>query len=433
MSTVERVKHDKIASPAAAKSETGAHNGRAFSSNGAGMPAEMEGLDELEQQIVLQLEKEFSDKEAPEARSEPVRQAARPAPARVSDSSETDASTRLLEIRRKRDLSATMEEQIRDGSNLFSALAKQAGTISDFLEKTEAELKRLERIEASSTKLRIASEGLIRNNHEMKATIEEQRKKAALLESKIASLRDANEAARTNLARLVEEKRIMSVDLSAAQSEVARLENDKRSLSERAERNEEENRELKNSLGQSRDREKLLAMEMRKHEDDLSRKNAEIDDLRERKTQSAMEFEELKSRNAALETMTVEQKSRIEELTFEMKSGRKELEEIIRLKQQRILELESRSMELGSKRQELDEILTPPIALDEDVEDKKLPATPQKPQAKAPSKPAGKSDGKSEASSDARANGKSETKSGGSRASAKSNGKSEAKQPAKAG
>lgn len=431
MSTVERVKNDDIASPARAKSETGAHNGRAVSSNGAAAPIEMEGLDELEQEIVLQLEKEFADKEAS---AQPVRAAARPAPAPapapISATSEIEASTRLLEIRRKRDLSTAMEDQIREGANLFNGLAKQAGSLSEFLEKTEAELKRLERIESSSTKLRIASEGLIRNNHEMKATIEEQRKKAALLESKIASLRDANEAARTNLARLVEEKRIMSVDLASAQSDVARLENDKRSLSERSERNEEENRELKNSLAHAKDREKVVAMEMRKHEDELSRKTSEIEDLRERKTQSAMEIEELKSRNAALETMTVEQKSRIEELTFEMKSSRKEMEEIIRLKQQRILELEARGMEFGSKRQEIDEILTPPIALDDD-EEQQLPATPQKPQAKAPAKPAGKpnGNGKSEAKSD----GKPETKSSGARVTAKSNGKSEAKQPVKAG
>jgi len=417
MSTVARVNNDKIASPTAANSGAGAQNGRAVTPNGADASTEMEGLDELEQEIVLQLEKEFSDKEAP---VQPAPPAARPGRAPVDASSDNDASTRLLEIRRKRDLSATMVEQIRDGANLFGTLAKQAGTLSEYLEKTEAELKRLDRIEAGSTKLRIASEGLIRNNHEMKASIEEQRKKVALLESKVASLRDANEAARTNLARLVEERRIVSVDLSAAQSEVARLENDKRSITERCERCEEENRELKTSLAQAREREKAMALEMRKHEDDLSRKSAEIEELRDRKTQSAMEIEELKSRNAALDTTVVEQKSRIEELSFELKSSRKEMEEIIRLKQQRILELESRHMEFGAKRQELDETMTPPIALTDDDENKQLPTPPKKPQAKTPpkreSKPAARPETK--------------TASG---PSGKTQAKSEAKQPVKAG
>jgi hypothetical protein len=416
MSTVERVKNKNVASPTAAKSESGARNGRAVTPNGAEAPAEMEGLDELEQEIVLQLEKEFGDKEtaASAVKEAPAMPVARPAAPPTAPVSDIDASTRLLEIRRKRDLSTTMEEQIRDGASLFSTLAKQAGTLSEYLDKTEAELKRLERIESSSTKLRIASEGLIRNNHEMKGTIEEQRKKVALLESKIASLRDANEAARTNLARLVEEKRTMSVDLSSAQSEVARLENDKRTLTERSERHEEENRELKASLAQAKDRERTVAIETRKHEDDLARKNAEIEELRDRKTQAAIEIEELKSRNAALETLTVEQRSRIEELTFEMKSSRKEMEEIVRLKQQRILELESRNMELGINRQEFDETMMPSLALDDDDEVEQIAPAPAKPRAKAPAKPAAK--------------GKTAPK-----GASKANAKSEARQPVKAG
>ena len=52
------------------------------------------------------------------------------------------------------------------GANLLGSLSKQAGSLAEYLEKTEAELKRLERIEVTATKLRIASEGIVRGNHE---------------------------------------------------------------------------------------------------------------------------------------------------------------------------------------------------------------------------------------------------------------------------
>jgi len=400
MGTVERLKNGVFGSAEVMNAESGASNGQ----NLAGIHTDMTGLDELEQQIVLQLEEEFGSKDL-------SLELDVPALPEITDLPENETSSRLLEIRRKRDLSSGIEDEIREGAGLLGNLAKQIGTLSDYLEKTETDLKRLERIEASSTKLRIASEGLVRNNHEMKATIEEQRKKITLLESKIASLRDANEIARTNLARLMEEKRIATVDLSALQSDIARVENDKRIASERAEQCEEENRALKGDLSRAKDREKMAALEMRKQEDDISRKSAEIDELRELKTQASIEIEELKSRNAALETVTVEQKSRIEELTFELKSGRKEMEEVIRLKQQRILELEARGVEHGKDRQEIAE--TPPIAPEEGHGSTRSAKTAPKATAKADAKPASKTETKTAAKSEA--------------------SKSEAKQPVKAG
>ncbi len=394
MGTVERLKNGVFGSAAVMNAESGASNGQ----NLAGIHTDMTGLDELEQQIVLQLEEEFGSKDSP-------MELDMPAIPEITDLPENETSSRLLEIRRKRDLSSEIEDEIREGAGLLGNLAKQIGTLSDYLEKAETDLKRLERIEASSTKLRIASEGLVRNNHEMKATIEEQRKKITLLESKIASLRDANEIARTNLARLMEEKRIATVDLSALQSDIARMENDKRIVTERAEQAEEENRALKGDLSRAKDREKMAALEMRKQEDDNSRKSAEIDELRELKTQASIEIEELKSRNAALETVTVEQKSRIEELTFELKSGRKEMEEVIRLKQQRILELEARGVEHGKDRQEIAE--TPPIAPEEGHNgtrtSKAAVKTAPKAPAKGDTKPASKTVAKPEVKQPAKA------------------------------
>ncbi|QKV18887.1 hypothetical protein [Oricola thermophila] len=414
MSRVERLKNGTIDTPMPAASD--------LEVDGNDIAAS-EGLDELENEIVMQLEKEFGGKDdAAKAESALPKSApaeATPEAAVNAAMSDFDTSSRQLEMRRKREMASAMEEQIHDGARIFGGLAKQAATLSDYLEKMEAEMKRLERIEASSTKLRIASEGLIRNNHEMKATIEEQRKKVALLESKVASLRDANEAARTNLARLAEEKRIMGVDLDAAKSEIARLENDKRAATERSERSEEEVRELKTNLTMAKDREKVMAIEMRKLEDDLSRRNAEIEELRDRKTQFEIEIEELKSRNATVETTIVEQRSRIEELTFELKSSRKEMEEVIRLKQQRILELEARNRELGAARQEFDEAMTPSIALGDD-DDSALAPSPAKPRAKPATKPASKTGAKSAPKS-------------ASRQGTRSQSRSTGKQPVKAG
>ena len=324
--------------------------------------ADQIGLEKLEESLALQLEKEFSEGEV---------QADNPVEAEqkmpdIADTAPAEISARLLEIQRKRTTSAEMEERIRDGANLLASLSKQAGVLTAYLEKTEFDLKKLEKVEANATKLRVASEGICRKNHELKSTVEEQKKRITLLETKIGAMREFNETARTNLARLLEEKRIATVDQAASQSEIARLESDRRSMAERIEAASTERSELIFNLEQVRERERATALELRKKDDELSRKIEEIEELRDLKKHNAIEMEELRSRNSALESKAVEQKSRVDELTFELDSGRKEFEEIIRLKQQRIVELESRSEEIANGRHEISEEMTPSVVFEPD-------------------------------------------------------------------
>jgi chromosome segregation ATPase len=335
-------------------------------------------LDPLEEGIALEMEKEFG---AP-----PMEDPDKP------DQAGREQSGRLLDVQRKRELCAEMEDQIHQGSGLMGALAKQIGILGSYLEKTEVDLKRLEKVETNANKLRVASEGITRRNQEMKATVEEQKKRIALLEAKTSALRETNETARTNIARLLEEKRIATVDLAELQSEIAHLENDKKMMSEKLDVIDAEVRELAGNLEKSREREKAAVAESRSKDEELGRLGEELEELRNIKKQNAIDLEELRSRNSALEFKTAEQKSRIDELSFELDSGRKEFDEIIRLKQQRILELEARGNE--ASRHEVSDRDVPSIAFDPAKEREKATASRSDNKTKTAAKSSAKSTAK---------------------------------------
>ncbi|WP_421853109.1 hypothetical protein [Oricola sp.] len=306
------------------------------------------GADPLEKGIALEMEREFDS--ASDAGDDRL------------DSMTKAESGRLLDMQRKRALCEEIEQQIQQGSGLMGTLTKQIGILSTYLEKAESDLKKLEKVEISANKLRAASDGLVRKNHEMKSQVEEQKKRIALLEAKTNALRETNEQARTSMARLLEEKRIATVETAELQSEIARLETDRSTLTDKLDILESDVSDLNANLDKVREKEQAAVSDNRRKEDELSRLREEVGDLRELRKQNTIELEDFKSKNATLESKVVEQKSRIDELNFELDSGRKEFEEIVRLKQQRILELEARAEEKAYARREVSETETPPIA-----------------------------------------------------------------------
>lgn len=351
----------------------------------AGSDLDMVELDKLEQSLALEIEREFghADEEQPQTSEETV------------EAPRHEDSVRLLDIKRKRAMSADIEQRVREGATLFGSLTKQVSILTGYLDKTEGDLKRLEKVEANANRLRIASESISRKNQEMKSTLDEQKKRIALLEGKIAALRESNEQARTNLARLTEEKRVASVDLSGLRGEISRLESDRESLAERLDNAVSEHAELRQSLEQIRERERVAAGEARQKDEEIARLTEELEEIRESRKQKAIDLEELKNRNSTLETASAEQKSRIDELMFELESGRKEFDEIIRLKQQRILELEARTEGQAKSRHEFSEDMTPSMSFDPAKERSRVetakPSKEAKPRPKAPAKATAKS------------------------------------------
>lgn len=306
-----------------------------------------------------------------------------------------EKSARLLEVRRKRGVAAEMGGRIRDGASMLSGLSRQADLLTAYLEKAERELERLDVTEARAEKLTRLNEMLVTGGREMRATLTDQKKKLALYEVKMKALRESNEAAKTRVARLLEEQRHTGVEMSTLQAKMARTYDERQGLAERLTAREDELADLQARYKQARDAEHKALGEARAKDEELAHRNAEIEELMRTRKQQSMEVQELTARVDTLNAETIDQQAMIDELRAELDSTRRTQEEIIRLKTNRILELEAREGIAMSGRHEIE---TPPMAHEPDHAEPDTPNGKEKNSkaVKSAAKPAEKSDDKTE-------------------------------------
>lgn len=251
-------------------------------------------------------------------------------------------SARLLEIRRKQQSFTDMRDKIRDGASLLASLGKHADVIASYFEKAEVEIMHLESIEAKSATLSANTDELARRCQDMKATIEEQSKQISLLEAVRATSRDVMGNAKLELARLSEENRVLSSEISSREATIVKLESDKQSLLEKIEVQQRDHEEIVSAHQETRKRLDAVEHATQQKDKELATTAAEIKDLKKANERNSMDLTDVQSKYADLKSKYQEQKTRLEERTFEAEAMRSEFDEILRLKENRIVELESR-------------------------------------------------------------------------------------------
>ncbi len=251
-------------------------------------------------------------------------------------------SARLLEIRRKQQSFTEMRDKIRDGASLLASLGKHADVIASYFEKAEVEIMHLESIEAKSATLRANTDELARRCQDMKATTEEQSKQISLLEAVRATSRDVMGNAKLELARLSEENRVLASEISSREANIVKLESDKQSLLEKIEVQQRDHEEIVSAHQETRKRLDAVEHATQQKDKELATTAAEIKDLKKANERNSMDLTDVQSKYADLKSKYQEQKTRLEERTFEAEAMRSEFDEILRLKENRIVELESR-------------------------------------------------------------------------------------------
>ncbi|MEM1045346.1 MAG: hypothetical protein AAGL24_04300 [Pseudomonadota bacterium] len=251
-------------------------------------------------------------------------------------------SARLLEIRRKQQSFTDMRDKIRDGASLLASLGKHADVIASYFEKAEVEIMHLESIEAKSATLSANTDELARRCQDMKATIEEQSKQISLLEAVRATSRDVMGNAKLELARLSEENRVLASEISTREAKIVKLESDKQSLLEKIEVQQRDHEEIVSAHQETRKRLDAVEHATQQKDKELATTAAEIKDLKKANERNSMDLTDVQSKYADLKSKYQEQKTRLEERTFEAEAMRSEFDEILRLKENRIVELESR-------------------------------------------------------------------------------------------
>lgn len=291
-------------------------------------------LDDLEESLALDLEKRLNDADA-KGESKATAQSGK----------DDKPSGRIQEIQRRRISNKELEDRIRESMALLSAAATDAGIVTEYLDGVELELKSLEHSETSLESLRENNETILRDNRELRTDLKDHRKRLLLLESKIKSLREYNDKSRTLISRLLGKKQSASLAYSEIKADVLRLEKELADTVARLKRSTSERDDALEAAKDAREKQRELQADLDIAKRALFERDKRVNELSETVMTLSTERNDLNARNSALEETRTEQNSRIDDLEYQLSSSLKKFEEIVRLKQQRILELEGRSDE----------------------------------------------------------------------------------------
>lgn len=252
------------------------------------------------------------------------------------------ASARILELKRKQQSCAEMRAKYNESFNILSGLTKHIDLVSTYLEKSEVDLAHLENIESKSVQLGTMTANLTNKCQEMQATIDEQNKQISLLEAAKASGRKSIGLLKSQYAHLIEENKTLASDLSTRQASLIRQQSDNQSMMERIDAQTRDINDFQSDINRSRELLTTATISIQQKDKEILELSSDLHDIKQRYERSVIDQSEIRSKYSELKSQNMEFKTELEEVTFELGAARTEFEEKLRLKEKRILELESR-------------------------------------------------------------------------------------------
>ncbi|MDD9909617.1 MAG: hypothetical protein OXR62_07995 [Ahrensia sp.] len=251
-------------------------------------------------------------------------------------------SARVLKLRDKQTTCAELKGQIADGTAILRDLAAKADLLNRYLDAAEVDLTQLEATENASEKLTSFNRTLSQQYEEAKETLEEQQTRLDFMEAEKAKSRNTIEMARKEIARLLETKREQSVEINQGKALLAKTENDRANLIEKletAERVQREQAQERDTLIQRIQQFEALRKQSEKTIAALRTKNDELEDELQR---SAVGLSDLRLKHSDANSRVLALQTQLEEMSHELSGFKREAENSARLKEKRIVELESR-------------------------------------------------------------------------------------------
>jgi len=251
-------------------------------------------------------------------------------------------SARILKIRDKQATAAEIKGQIAQGTAILRDLASKADLLTRYLDSTEVELTQLESSEKSSEKLSSFNRTLSHQYEEAKEALDEQQTLLDFMESEKAKSRNTIEMARKEIARLLEYKREQAVEMKQLKSVLAKAENDRSVFGEKLEAADRVQRELEveneNRLHRIHQFENLR----KESEKTIAALRARNDELEEELQRSAVSLSDMRLKHSDANSRVLGLQTQLEEMSHELSGLKRETENNARLKEKRIVELESR-------------------------------------------------------------------------------------------
>ena len=251
-------------------------------------------------------------------------------------------SARILKLRDKQVTCSELKGQIADGTSILRDLASKVDLLTRYLDSAEVELSQLEASEKSSEKLTSFNRTLTQQYEEAKEKLEEQQTMLDFMESEKAKSRNTIEMARKEIARLLEYKREQAMEMRQLKSILAKAENDRASLAEKLESAERSHKELE--IEGENHLKRIHQFETLRKESDktIAAMKTKNDDLEEELQRSAVALSDMRLKQSDANSRVLGLQTQLEEMSHELSGLKREAENNSRLKEKRIVELETR-------------------------------------------------------------------------------------------
>lgn len=260
----------------------------------------------------------------------------------VSADADAEAhSPRILELRHRQRSCREMRQLINKSLKTLTEIGEGTDTVLDYLLNSEPELAHFELLESQHAKLREMSIQLAERSIDLKARLANQEHEIEILEALKKRMRGIIERSKTEIARINEKREEQISSMAAREITINRLGQEKNLLREKnlhlEARCKDAEAELENKyrdIEASREKISMLQNQLKIHEKQTENLIEERDQFLQKARSIMTDYDELQRSHR--ETL-----SKLEESVHSEEALRKEYEEKLKIKDARILKLES--------------------------------------------------------------------------------------------
>lgn len=251
-------------------------------------------------------------------------------------------SARILKLRDKQVTCSELKGQIADSTSILRDLASKADLLTRYLDSAEVELSQLESSEKSSEKLTSFNRTLTQQYEEAKEKLNEQQTMLDFMESEKAKSRNTIEMARKEIARLLEYKREQAMEMTQLKSVLVKAENDRSLLQEKLEMAQRARKEVETESEARLQRIHQFEVLRKESEKTNAAMRTKNDELEEALQRSAGALSDMRLKQSDASSRVLGLQTQLEEMSHELSGLKREAENNSRLKEKRIVELETR-------------------------------------------------------------------------------------------
>ena len=259
----------------------------------------------------------------------------------MPDEDDSSASSRLLELGRRRSTVRLMRHEIENGTAILKTLAQNSDLLLNYFDASEKEIEHLEATEIASTELKKKCAELSTVKQKAVTKITDQQKQIHLLEAKKNQARETITEMQANLNQARSEIDASRSKMATQNTKICKLADDLGRTSEQMGLLETSNRDLWTQNDASNAENESLRGQLAEMQRAANDMKELVENLTEQKSLADMELKDVSAKYKSLREKHAEQTAELEDKTYSLETLAEDYEEKYRLKDAHIFKLES--------------------------------------------------------------------------------------------